>query len=323
MTLKLLISAPFSFLPDLLSLAEDKFEVIYKDQASLAEVKDAIANYQPDGWITNPCPTYKIDSEVLNLANNLKIISTPSTGTNHIDIKIAEEKGIKIFSLRNSPVVEKITASSEYTFSLMLATVRSIPEAFSKVKSGYWRDIEGSLRSRELSSLTLGIVGCGRIGGNLIKYTAPHSMKVIVYDPYRDIEEDNRVKQYDNLQKLLGDSDVICICVHLNDETKGMIGSKEFNSMKSECYFINTSRGEIINEDCLLSALKSGKVKAAGIDVLCGENQLDNKTNKLIQYSKNNSNLIITPHIAGLTIDSERKAQASALDSCIKYFNLV
>ena len=147
-------------------------------------------------------------------------------------------------------------------------------------------------------------------------------MKINVYDPYKSIHQNDRVKEYKDLYKVLSDSDIICICVHLSEETKGMISSKEFKAMKDNCYFINTSRGEIIDEDALISALKTGKVQAAGLDVLCGENQIDNKQNKLIKYARENPNLIITPHIAGLTVDSERKAQSYALKSCIQYFNL-
>ena len=98
------------------------------------------------------------------------------------------------------------------------------------------------MRSRELSELTLGIVGCGRIGGNLIKYSEPFNMKINVYDPYLKKTFGERVNVCSNLKELLNNSDVVSICVHLNSESKGMIGYEEINQMKDGSFFINTSR---------------------------------------------------------------------------------
>ena len=320
---RLLITAPFSFIPELLNEIKLKFEVLYEYQPTKEKVKKLINEFQPHAWIPKPCNEYLIDGELLKLSKSLKIISTPSTGTNHIDIVKAEELNINVFSLKGSKAVNSITASSEYTFAMLLATVRKIPAANRKVLEGHWREIEDSLRSRELSELTLGVIGCGRIGGNLIKYSEPFGMKVNIFDPYINKISDSRVNVCDSLEILLKNSDIVAICVHLNSETKCMIGSNEIGQMKDGAYLINTSRGETIEEQALINALKSGKITAAGVDVVCEEHLLPKKENILINYAKSNENLIVTPHIAGLTIDSENKAQRAAFLACLEYFHIV
>ena len=143
-----------------------------------------------------------------------------------------------------------------------------------------------------------------------------------IFDPYINKISDSRVNVCENLETLLKNSDIVAICVHLNSETKCMIGSNEIGQMKDGAFLINTSRGETIEEKALINALKSGKITAAGIDVVCEEHLLPKKENILINYAKSNENLIVTPHIAGLTIDSENKAQRAAYDACLEFFNL-
>ena len=319
---KLLITAPFSFIPDLLEEIKSKFEVLYEYQPNKSDIKKLLNEFQPHAWIPKPCNEYLIDKELLEISKNLEIIATPSTGTNHIDLYEANQLKISIFSLKGSEIVEKITASSEFTFALILATVRRIPLANKQVGLGYWRDIENTLRSREMSELTLGIVGCGRIGSNLVRYSEPFNMKINIYDPYIKKTFDERVNVCSNLNELLNKSDIVSLCVHLNSETEGMIGHEEIKEMKKGSFLINTSRGEVVNEKALIDGLKSGKILAAGVDVVCNEHNLNKKDNDLINYSRISNNLIITPHIAGLTIDSERKAQKAAFKACLKFFNM-
>ena len=319
---RLLITAPLSFAPDLLIEIKSKFEVLYEYQPNKNKIEKLLENFQPHAWIPKPCNEYLIDEDLLKLSRHLKILSTPSTGTNHIDINKAKELNINVFSLKGSKTINSIKASSEYTFALLLATVRKISNANNKVLKGHWREIEDSLRSRELCELTLGIVGCGRIGGNLVKYSEPFGMKINIFDPYIEIVKDDRVNVCSDLQSLLKNSDIVAICVHLNSETIGMIGIEEINQMKEGSFLINTSRGEIINEEALIKGLDSGKIAAAGIDVVCDEHLLSEKENILINYAKNNENLLITPHIAGLTVDSEKKAQKAAFLACVDFFNI-
>ena len=141
-------------------------------------------------------------------------------------------------------------------------------------------------------------------------------MNVVAYDPQKVIK--GKVKQYKSIKQLLNFSDIVLIAVHLDSKTKDMVDKKWFDSIKKGVYFINISRGEIVVEKDLIKALRSGKIKSAGLDVIRNEISNDIKRSKVIDYARNNENLIITPHIAGLTIDSELKAAEFAIKMLFK-----
>jgi D-3-phosphoglycerate dehydrogenase len=318
----ILVSAPLDFLPELKERISDEMSLVYAYGAGEERTKGLLCNDSFDAWLVAPCPTYLINRAMIDSCPSLKIISTPSTGTNHIDVEHAESKGIRIFCLRGSGIVNKIYASSEFTFNLMISTIRKTPYAFRAVCEGRWRESEGLLRARELAGLTLGIIGFGRIGGNVAKYASAFGMRVLAYDPYKQVDNPD-VVQEDALDDLLGEADVIVVCVHLNDETRGMINSCAFEKMKDGVYFINTSRGDVIDEGALLKFLDSGKIAAAGVDVISGEFSEGRNDHPLIRYARTHDNLIITPHIAGLTFDSERKAQTAAYEAIREYLGLL
>jgi phosphoglycerate dehydrogenase-like enzyme len=314
---KILVTAPLDFLIDLKETIANKFEVHYFYQSTKNEIQEILINNIFDAWLVAPCPTYFVDGEMVDLCPSLKIISTPSTGTNHLNVDELLNRKIQIFSLKGSEVVENIFASSEFTFNLLISTIRKTPYAFLAVKDGKWREVEGKYRGRELNGLTVGIIGFGRIGGNLAKYCLSFGMKVLAYDPYVDISNRD-VTQCDSLEVLLSSADVIAPCVHLDKDTFHMMNKSTFSLMKDGSYFINTSRGDVVNEDDLIECLKSGKILAAGVDVISDEYLGDKDIHPLINYMKTNNNLIITPHMAGLTFDSERKAQTAAYEAIEK-----
>ena len=301
---KYLITTPLDFLPDIERKLKNK-NCIFAYGFSKDNIIDIV--HDIDIWVCQPCPKYIIDSSILKNANKLKIIASTSTGTNHIDMEYCDKHDIKVISLKGNEKTNTIVASSEFTFALMLSLIRKIPFSFSAVKSGKWRESEGYFRSIELKDKTLGIIGFGRIGSNNAKYANAFDMNVIAYDPYVKISE-SYVEQKNDYTNVLRESDILMICVHLSDSTKNMVNEFWFDHMKDGIYFINTSRGEIVNEGDLLKNLESGKIAAAGLDVICNEMNKDKINNPLIMYADSNSNLIITPHIAGLTYDSERKA---------------
>ena len=144
-------------------------------------------------------------------------------------------------------------------------------------------------------------------------------MKIIAYDPYVKIP--SSYVQADSHDKVLSNSDIILIAIHLDESTDNLVDRSWFNKMKQGCFFINISRGEIIDEFALIEALESGIIKAAGVDVIRNEISVDIKSSPLINYAKKNDNLIITPHIAGLSIDSEGKAALYAIEELKKYFD--
>lgn len=283
----------------------DLGECVFLEEHSKDHIIGIIQNF--DGWICQPCPKYKIDNEILCNAYKLKFIASTSTGINHINTDTCERLGIKVLCLRNSPETKKIVASSEFTFGLLLSVIRQIPQSFNNTLAGRWREDEDTFRGNELNGKTLGIIGYGRIGSNNARYARAFGMRVCVYDPYISVSDPD-IEQKDNPFDAIEKADVVMICVHLDKATKNMVNDEWFSKMKDGVFFINTSRGEIVNESALLKNLSSGKIIGAGLDVISNELIGNKNKHPLIEYARNNTNLIITPHIAGLTYESEEKA---------------
>jgi len=303
---RVLFSSPSYFFPEaIINRLNKKFEVTYAHNAPLSEVKKILPKIEI--WITSTCPPYVIDAKVINLAPQLNIIATPSTGTNHIKLDYALTRRIKILSLNKTKGVKNIYASSEFSFALMLATIKKLHRAMEATRYGVWRDKEHEFRNIELHGKTLGLIGFGRIGKNMAQYAKSFGMNVLAYDPFVKVEGP-RVQRTSRLNDLLGRSDIVSLHCDLNEKTKGMFNNRCFNAMKKGSVFLNTSRGEIIDEKALIKSLKNGKLKAAAVDVISNEHIKNKRDHPLIQYSREHDNLFITPHIAGCTVDSETKA---------------
>ncbi|MBF0340517.1 MAG: cytidylyltransferase [Magnetococcales bacterium] len=308
-----LVTTPMHFLPEVKDELAAFVDVIFAHGASRAEVADLLP--QVDGWICSPCPTYTIDAALLACSGGrLRVLATPSTGSNHIDLSWCATHGVTVTRLKESDVVHSIFASSEFTWALILATVRRLPKAAERVKQGYWRDVEDELRAIELHGRTLGIIGFGRIGGNVARYARPFGMRVIACDPFKTIDQPE-VEQLANPMELLARADIVLIAVHLDETTRGMVNGAWFAAMRPGAVFINVSRGEIVDEAALLAALQSGHLAAAGLDVISDEFLSDKRQHPLIRHARSHDHLLITPHIAGLTRDSELKAARFAVAS--------
>tara|TARA_Y100000389_G_C17326542_1_gene445887 strand:- start:22 stop:939 length:918 start_codon:yes stop_codon:yes gene_type:complete len=281
--------------------------------------KNVINNLRnKDVWLCHPSPEYKIDKNVLD-KSNLKIIATPSTGTSHIDLDYCKKKKIKVVSILNKTKTKNIKASSEFTFLLILASLRKLIQAKEKVQMGYWRNIEDELRGSELSKKSVGIIGYGRIGKNIEKYSKAFGATVNLYDPH--IKRSKNVNLKKNISDVLKHSDIIVVCITYNKKNSNFVDANFFNKVKKGSIFVNTSRGEVVDEKALIKALSTKKLIYAATDVVKNEQNLTKKKNKLIEYSKNNHNLLITPHIAGLTHDSEKKAAEITINNIKRYFD--
>lgn len=313
---KLLITTPLHFAGDLEEKFKKKYECIITRTENLKDLQKILMKV--DAWLCSPCPTYVIDKNLLETSKNLKLIVTPSTGSNHIDLDYCKKRSITVKTLLKTKFIKNIHASSEFTFSLMLAVLKKIPRALSVVKSGHWRDEEDILRSRELFGKNLGIIGFGRIGSNVAKYATSFNMNIYAYDPFKKIKNRN-VTQKKKYQEILKIADILLVCVNLNEKTKNMINKNWFKIIKKGAVLINTSRGEVIVEKEIIKSLKSKKLSYVATDVVSQE-QKNISQNILVQYSKKNDNLIITPHVAGLTIESETKAAKQSYLTLNKFF---
>ena len=268
-----------------------------------------------DYIFTNPNKqNYMLDGDLLQFGQ-LKAICTASTGTNHIDVKYCEEMEIEIISItKDYQVINAITSTAEHTLALMLSLIRKIPTSFHSVRDGNW-DWEPYV-GRQMNSLTIGIIGYGRLGKLMAKYCDALGMEVLLHDPYvfsfgGNIE---RNKQPVELDELLERSDVISLHVHVTDETREMINKNTISKMVKRPYLINTSRGEIVNEDDIIDALRSEDLQGYATDVIRDEFG-DIKNSKLVEFSMNpNNNVVITPHIAGMTKEAQEIAYHWAID---------
>lgn len=246
----------------------------------------------------------KIDREVLERGKRLKAVVTATTGLNHIDTEAAQKLGIKILSLRDETAfLRDITSTAELTWGLILSLVRKIPEAHNHVVSGSWkRDL---FRGKDLKNKVLGVVGYGRLGRIVSEYANVFRMRILATDPY--VKSAPKWVRLVPLRSLLREADIVTLHVSLSHETEGFFGREEFRTMKGGAFFINTSRGELVDEEALLEALRSKKLGGAALDVLSGEISVKPdwlEKHPLRRYAQLYENLILTPHVGGATEDS-------------------
>lgn len=250
-----------------------------------------------------------------------RYVVTATTGTDHLDLDAMREAGIKCVSLAgHDDFLKTVTSTSELTIGLILSLVRKIPAAIRSVATGKWdRD---SFKGRELKSMTLGIVGYGRLGKSVAGYARAFGMKVLWFDPHQCGSELS--EQRADLAGVLAESDVVSIHVKLGDETQNMCDAGFFAQMKRDAYFVNTSRGAVVDERALLSALEEGRIAGAALDVVQGEPNVDAE-HHLVRYAIDNDNLIITPHIGGASTDAMRNCEkylSTYLSTCLKGLGL-
>ena len=254
------------------------------------ELKKIIGEY--DAIITRSGTA--VTADLIENPGKLKIIGRAGVGLDNVDIEAASKKGIIVM---NAPTGNTF-AATELTMGIMLAAARKIPLANESLKSGKWD--RKKFMGFQLYNKTLGIIGLGRIGGNVAVRAKSFGMKVIAYDPYikKSKAEAIGVKLYDSMDEVLREADVLTVHTPLTTETQNMITVKEIGLMKDGVIVINCARGGIVNENDLYDALKSGKVFAAGIDVFEEEPP---KSHKLFEQE----NVFVTPHIGANTFEGQ------------------
>ncbi len=247
----------------------------------------------------------KITKETLDLAPKLEVIASPTTGLNHIDMEEVERRGIKIVSLKGRrDITEKIYATSEHTIALLFALIRRIPSFHQHVIGGGW-DRQRFIGS-EVSGKTIGIVGCGRLGIRVAEILKAMGAHVVGTDPYQAKEHIPSFIEMLSEKELLERSDIVSLHVDLRSDNEHMFGESQFAAMKPGAYFINTSRGQLVDERAMLVALESGRLAGAATDVMDNEDPKGAHLsgNSLIEYAQAHENVIITPHIGGATKES-------------------
>jgi D-3-phosphoglycerate dehydrogenase len=238
----------------------------------------------------------RITRPVIEAGKDLKVLVRAGIGLDNIDRDAAKEKGIFV---ANTPAATSITVA-EHTFGLMLGAVRNHAKAVLSMKAHKWD--KKSLEGTELFGKTLGIIGCGRIGIEVAKRALAFGMKVVVYDVI-PIKTDVAVKQV-TLDELVAAADLITL--HVPKQAKPILGADEFAKMKDGVIIINVARGGVVDEQALLAALNSGKVRAAALDVFDKEPPEDFS---LVDHP----NVIPIPHLGAAAVEGQQRAGLEAV----------
>ncbi len=274
-------------------LQKNGLKITYEPEITPDQIKEKIGNYE----IVIVRSRTKITKEMIERANKCKIIARVGVGLDNIEVDAAKTKGIRVINA----VEGAMNAVAELVLGLMLSLAREIPRADRELRNGTW--LKKELMGSELSGKYLGIVGLGNIGKKLARHAKALNMNIIGYDviPIPDdfSREVGLVKA--DLDTLLSSADYISFHVPFTPETHHLVNTQRLGKMKKTAYIINTSRGEIIDEEALYNALKEGKLAGAALDVFEKEPATGNRLATL-------PNVICTPHIGAQT----REAQALA-----------
>ncbi len=258
-----------------------------------------------------------LTNEMFANAPGIKIVSCATTGSDHIERDVLDEREIEVRTLREDrDLLMNLTPAAELSWALLMACARKIPSALEHVRTGFWnRELFPGIM---VKGKRLGLVGCGRIGGWMARYGHAFGVEVLGYDPFQDVLPDH-VRRV-SLEELFETSDFISAHVHLTDETREMLTDDLFNRVKPGAIFINTSRSGICDENALLHALESGRLAAAGLDVLNGEPDITESP--LVEYARTHDNLLITPHCGGFSPDAVNLVCERAMGKILKKLDL-
>lgn len=274
-------------------LQKNGLKITYEPEITPDQIKEKISNFD----IVIVRSRTKITKEMIEKATQCKIIARVGVGLDNIDVGTAKAKGIRVINA----VEGAMNAVAELVLGLMLSLAREIPRADREIRNGNW--LKKELMGTELSGKYLGIVGLGNIGKKLAKHARALNMNIIGYDvvPIHDdfAREVGLVKT--DLDTLLSSSDYVSFHVPFTNETHHLVNSQRLGKMKKTVYIINTSRGEIIDEDALYDALKGGQIAGAALDVFEKEPATGNKLASL-------PNVICTPHIGAQTKEAQSLA---------------
>lgn len=244
-----------------------------------------------------------ISNDFLNSAPRLKYICSPTTGLNHLDLKEIKKRKIKVISLKDEArSLCNVRAAPEHILGLTLALLRNYKNIFLSLRNKE-QDINSFLGD-EIYNNKIGIIGFGRIGRILARYFNGLSAEVYFYDINKKIREAYGAKKISDLAELINNSNIICLCASYSPENRKFFNKKYIDLLKNK-YFINASRGELVDEGYLFRKTGQNFFRGVALDVVSSEFKKGNNFKKLMK----NCNVIITPHIGGSTFNSRWKTE--------------
>ena len=240
---------------------------------------------------------YFIDFKIINLTPRLKYIISATTGTNHIDLDYLNNNDIKLITLKGqNDFLKNIPSTAELTWGILLNITRNISLSIQDVKKGNWdRD---KFKGFQLMNKNIGIIGLGRICLMVANYAKAFKMNVL----YNDINVTNKNFKKCELNELFSLSDIITIHIHSSLENNNLIGENLLKNLKKGTYIINTSRGEIIDEEAVYKYIKNGIISGIATDVIRDENK--NLDKSILWLNREDPRILICPHIGGATYDA-------------------
>lgn len=246
-----------------------------------------------------------IDAELLSGNPRCRIIATPVTGLDHIDLDACERAGVRVLSLRGErEFLEEVRATAELAIGLAIDLMRHISSAAADVKEGHWR--RDRFRGHELHRKTVGLVGVGRLGSIVAGYYRAFGAKVLGYDPHAVLPED--VEAVETLGELFERSDLVSVHARYDESTHHLIHAGVFARARPHLFLVNTARGGILDEAALLDALREGRIAGVALDVLSGEPDVG-ADHPVLRYARQHDNLLIVPHIGGNSFESFEKTE--------------
>jgi D-3-phosphoglycerate dehydrogenase / 2-oxoglutarate reductase len=238
----------------------------------------------------------KLTADLIGRADRLKVIGRAGVGVDNVDVEAATRRGIVVANAPESTVI----SAAEHTVGLLLGLSRNIPQAHAALKEGRWeRSRYGGL---ELADKTLGVLGFGRIGQQVARRAAGLQMRVVAYDPFVSKERFRElgVERVESPEELYALADFVTLHLPLTDETRGSVDAKAFQAMKPGARLVNAARGELVDEDALVEALRSGRLAGAALDVYSAEPY----SGPLLELDS----VVVTPHLAASTEEAQDRA---------------
>src|SRR6266550_4871692 len=245
----------------------------------------------------------KVSAPLLRAATRLKVVGRAGVGVDNIALDTATELGIAVI---NAPAGNTV-AVAELFFGVVISLLRHLPRAYESMHAGRWE--RSSLLGAELKGRTLGIVGLGRIGGEIASRAQTFGMSLVAYDPYvaESRFQSLRVARLTSLDELLDEADIVTVHTPLTEETRGMIGRRELARLSPSSMVINMARGGIVDEEALAEAIDAGKLAGASVDAFVKEPlSADHPLSRF-------PNVFLTPHIGASTAEAQRNV---AVDAC-------
>jgi D-3-phosphoglycerate dehydrogenase len=243
---------------------------------------------------------FNVDKAVIDAATNLRFVCRAGAGLDNIDEAYAAQKGIQLINASEG----NMDAVGEHCIGLLLALMNNFIVADAEIRAGSWK--REANRGYELKGKTVGIIGYGFMGKSFAKKLSGFEVNVIAYDKYKTGFSDKYAREV-SMEEIVKHSDVLSLHVPLTSETKGLVNDEYLFHFKKPIFFINASRGKVAEVKAILNAIKQGKILGAGLDVLEVEKFPAMAQQEWFEELKQSNKVLLTPHVAGWTIDSYRR----------------